>query len=176
MPETIVAVIASLALSSANIESLNSEARLLQFKSMLAAQHQMEMYLALVSHVQSINGLVIGGAENGVILDQADGSMLEPSLDFTEMMMEFDAKTYLPDDILAKVDRAAMSVSLETRAPFMDYRLIEAAWRLPLDMKFRKGVGKWCLRELLYRRVPHNIIERPKRGFNPIWILGCEMN
>ena len=153
-------------LSPDKFRRLNPEARLLQFRSLLAAQNQMEMYLALVSHIQSIDDLVIGGIEPEVILDQAKGSPLECCLDFTEVMKEFDAKTYLPDDILTKVDRAAMSVSLETRAPFMDHRLIEAAWRLPIDMKLRNGVGKWCLRELLYRRVPKKIIERPKRGFN----------
>ena len=82
-----------------------------------------------------------------------------------ERMMVLDAITYLPGDILCKVDRAAMAISLETRAPFLDHRVAEAAWRLPLHMKIRNGAGKWTLREILYKHVPKDLIERPKAGF-----------
>lgn len=131
-----------------------------------------ELYLGLVSHWDP-SEIVIGGQEPLTCLN--GGFLNLKGLDDIQKMMALDAITYLPDDILVKVDRAAMGVSLETRVPFLDHRIVEFAWRLPQNFKLREGVGKWALRQVLYRYVPNELIERPKMGFGvPIdsWLRG----
>jgi len=132
-----------------------------------------ELYLGLVSHWDDPASLVIGGAEPPVLLKGGTSAM--PGLNGIGRMMALDLLTYLPDDILTKVDRAAMSVSLETRIPFLDHRVVEFAWQLPQSMKLCQGVSKWALRQVLYKYVPPALIERPKMGFGvPIdsWLRG----
>ncbi len=131
------------------------------------------LYLGLVSHWDDPAALVIGGREP--VTAMRGGTRLPDGLDGVQRMMALDLIGYLPDDILAKVDRAAMHVSLETRVPFLDHRVVEFAWRLPQSMKVRDGSSKWALRQVLYRYVPPALIERPKMGFGvPVgdWLRG----
>ncbi len=140
--------------------------------ALLSAEQVDELYLKLVTHWEP-EGLVLKGQEPHTALR---GQPLALSgLDAVQRMMALDAITYLPGDILTKVDRAAMGVSLETRVPFLDHRVVEFAWRVPQAMKLHDGVGKWILRQVLYRHVPQAMIERPKMGFGvPIgdWLRG----
>lgn len=132
-----------------------------------------ELYLGMISPLRNPADWVIGGQEPPTHL-----TGLRPELDglgAVEQMMALDAISYLPDDILVKVDRAGMGVSLETRVPFLDHRLIEFAWSLPLEYKLRDGQTKWPLRQVLYRHVPRELVDRPKMGFSvPLhdWLRG----
>jgi asparagine synthase (glutamine-hydrolysing) len=130
---------------------------------LLALQDAHALYKNLVSQWKSPESVVLGGGLPVSLLDAGIDNI--PSLAFEEWMMLMDAQTYLPDDILVKMDRAAMSVSLETRVPLLDHRVVEFAARLPLHLKIRNGQGKWILRQILYQHVPREMIERPKTGF-----------
>ncbi|MGI9212649.1 MAG: asparagine synthase (glutamine-hydrolyzing) [Methylococcaceae bacterium] len=131
--------------------------------NMLPARSPVAMYHSLVSHWKLPTELVINGKEPPTLLDSGSPPREIKSLE--QYLMYLDVMTYLPDNILVKLDRAAMANSLETRVPFLDYRLYEFSQTLPLEMKIRDGQGKWILRELLYRYIPRNLIERPKTGF-----------
>jgi len=141
--------------------------------AVLGAQTPVELYQMLVSHWTPADNLVLGATEPPTVL--SDRSQQAHTDNFVHQMMALDLQTYLTDDILVKVDRAAMGVSLETRVPLLDHRLVEFAWTLPLDIKMRAGVGKWPLRQVLYKYVPKELIERSKMGFGvPIdtWLRG----
>lgn len=147
--------------------------KLHKLAEILAVKSPEEVYLGLVSHWKQPAAVVIDGVEPPTALTER---ACWPDLpDFESLMMYLDAVSYLPDDILVKVDRAAMGVSLEMRVPFLDHRVVKFAWSLPLHMKIRNGQGKWILRQLLYKYVPKDLIERPKMGFGvPIdsWLRG----
>lgn len=147
--------------------------KLHKLSEVLSVASPENMYHGLVSHWKFPSSIVVGGCEPiTVITDREQWANL---YDFTLRMMYLDLVTYLPDDILVKVDRAAMGVSLESRVPFLDHRVVEFAWRIPLSMKIRNGQGKWLLRQVLYKYVPQELIERPKTGFGiPIdaWLRG----
>ncbi|MHA7681458.1 asparagine synthase (glutamine-hydrolyzing) [Cupriavidus sp. PET2-C1] len=143
----------------------------------MAARSAEDLYRGMVSQWQDPASLVLGGGEPVTLLTKALPELAR--LTDVERMMALDMLTYLPDDILAKVDRAAMGVSLETRVPFLDHRVVEFAWQLPLECKLRREENgyttKWALRQVLYRHVPQALIERPKMGFGvPIdtWLRG----
>jgi len=131
------------------------------------------VYTSLVSQWNNAEALVTGAREPVTLMqDHASWSAAET---LEQRMMYLDGMTYLPDDILVKVDRAAMGVSLEGRMPFLDRHVAELAWRLPLSLKIRNNQGKWALRQVLYKHVPRALIERPKMGFGvPIdsWLRG----
>lgn len=148
-------------------DKLHKGARVLDSQSIDA------LYLRLASHWDAPAATVLGGHEPATLLSGA--GLGAAGLDSVQRMMVLDMLTYLPDDILAKVDRAAMSVSLETRVPLLDHRVVDFAWRLPQSMKLRDGQTKWALRQVLYRYVPRALIERPKMGFGvPVgaWLRG----
>lgn len=130
-----------------------------------------DLYLRLLSQWDEPPVLNVEGAAHGAIAAEPALAGLAPA----EWMMALDLLHYLPGDVLTKVDRAGMAASLEVRVPFLDHELARFAWSLPLHMKLRGGVGKWLLRQVLYRHVPAALVERPKMGFAvPIgpWLKG----
>jgi len=129
----------------------------------LAASGPEDAYLSLVSYWDDAESMVVGA---GPTASMSSRPSEWPALSgITEQMLWLDLVGYLPDDILTKLDRAAMAVSLETRVPFLDRSVFELAWRLPMTLKLHGGTTKWLLRQVLYRHVPAELVERPKMGF-----------
>lgn len=142
---------------------------------LLSATSPEALYLSLISYWNDAPGVVRGAVSRPA---SAARLHLEGQLsahDLTQWMMLFDTLTYLPDDILAKVDRATMGTSLEARVPFLDPRVFAFAWRVPSAFRVRHGQGKWILRQVLDRYVPRSLIDRPKMGFGVpigVWLRG----
>lgn len=140
---------------------------------MLEARSAEDVYLHLMSHWDDPASIVRGAEEPPAGLRSVRSS--NHSADLTRRMMLLDAVTYLPDDIMVKVDRASMAVSLESRAPFLDHNIFEFTAGLPLDFLIRNGQGKWILRQVLEKYVPKALFDRPKTGFGiPVhsWLRG----
>lgn len=148
-------------------DKMHKLARILDSKS------PQEIYHKLISHWYDHEQLVSQAKSSELLLKDLNQDLTGQS--FIESMMYIDSQRYLPNDILVKVDRAAMAVSLETRVPFLDHRVVEFAWSLPMDLKIRHGQNKWILRQVLQRHVPSELFNRPKMGFGvPIdqWLRG----
>jgi asparagine synthase (glutamine-hydrolysing) len=139
----------------------------------LSAKSSEALYRQLVSHWSDPTSLVKGASEPPTPL--SNGLHWGQLTDFSQRMIFLDTITYLPDDILAKVDRASMGVSLEARVPILDHRVVEFAWKIPREMKLVKGNSKALLKKVLYKYVPREMMDRPKKGFSvPIgdWLVG----
>jgi asparagine synthase (glutamine-hydrolysing) len=141
----------------------NPSSKVAKVAKVMGASGAEDAYLSLASYWDDAESMVIGA---GPTVSVASRPSEWPELDgITEQMLWLDLVGYLPDDILTKLDRAAMAVSLETRVPFLDRAVFDLAWRLPLSLKLRDGTTKWILRQVLHRHVPAELIERPKMGF-----------
>jgi len=147
--------------------------RALKLGELLSSRNTIAGYRHLNSAWTHPSQVVLSGSEPKTIFD--DSTSLPQKLNFVEQMMYLDMETYLPGDILTKIDRATMAVSLEGRIPFLDHRVAEFAWRLPLALKVRGVEGKRIVRQLVHRHVPRALMDRPKSGFGvPIeeWLRG----
>ena len=140
---------------------------------MLNTKNFSDIYYTLCSHWENPTKIVLNSEEPGTFLTKFKPNL--KYLNHQQQMMTLDLLTYLPDDILVKVDRAAMASSLETRVPFLDHKLIEHVFKIPHSLKYRNGNGKWILKRILNQYVPKSLTQRPKMGFEiPIgsWLRG----
>jgi len=154
-------------------QTRNPSIKVAKLARVLSATDAGHAYEVLTTHWDDAATMVLGAGAGEGTADVAASPVAGAGI--TEQMLWLDLVRYLPDDILAKVDRAAMAVSLETRVPFLDRSVLDLAWRLPLDAKLRGGRTKWLLRQVLERHVPAALVERPKMGFGlPIgsWLRG----
>ncbi|MCW8194223.1 asparagine synthase (glutamine-hydrolyzing) [Proteobacteria bacterium 005FR1] len=163
----------STVLRAAGAGTNNLGDNLYKFAEVATSSSPEDYYQRLASNWKSPGDLVIGGSEPRSLL--TDASQWPHVDSFEHFMMALDARTFMSEDVLVKVDRASMANSLETRTPMLDHRVVEFAWRLPRELKICDGKGKWILRQVLYRHVPKSLIERPKQGFSiPLntWLRG----
>ncbi len=147
--------------------------KLHRFADHLSAQDPAEIYLRALTMWPDPSAVVLNSHEHDSVSQAIRKFAGMP--DVREMAMLTDLTNYLPDDILTKVDRASMAIGLEARVPLLDHRVVEFAWRLPLHFKVRDGRTKWALRQVLYRHVPAELVERPKMGFGvpiDLWLRG----
>jgi asparagine synthase (glutamine-hydrolysing) len=147
--------------------------KLYKVASILPLNNEQTIYRELVSQWSSPGEIVRDAQEIKTVA--IENNLKNTVSNFTSRMQLMDMISYLPDDILVKLDRASMAVGLEARVPLLDHRIVEFALKLPIDMKQRNGKSKWLLRQLLHRYVPSEIVERPKMGFSiPIgdWLRG----
>jgi len=172
-PETLNFVLAPFKKLLFNGPSVNIGDKAHKGAGVLTSRNVDELYKRLVSRWNDPSKIVLKGSEpSSVLTDPGRKPNCENAI---ERMMAMDMLSYMVDDILVKVDRAAMGISLETRVPFLDHNVVELAWKLPLQYKLRNGTSKWALREILYKYVPKDLIERPKMGFGvPLneWLRG----
>ena len=153
--------------------SIRTIAKFQRFQTILGCESAEGLYYQRLSQWQCPEMVVRGGKEP--VTAVSDSHQWPGGSRFESRMMAIDALTYLPDDILVKVDRAAMGVSLETRAPFLDHRVVEFAYSLPQSLKIRGTESKWILRQVLRKYVPDTFVNRSKKGFSvPIgeWLRG----
>jgi asparagine synthase (glutamine-hydrolysing) len=174
-PHTWTAVLGATALLlPTQLRQPNAGHKLHRLAEALGVEGLRALYQMLVSHWTTPASIVLGSAEPGAEFDQDGNTRADPRAP-VQWMMDRDLVTYLPDDILVKVDRAAMAVSLETRVPYLDHRVVDFASKLPLTFKVQGNSNKRVLREILYRYIPRRLFERPKMGFGvPIdsWLRG----
>lgn len=157
------------ALLPTRLSQSNLPHKMEKISRILKASSEEEFYQSLVKQDSEINKLLTFPPPRSLSLPTLEG------LSFVENMQYWDIKTYLPDDILAKVDRASMAVGLEARVPLLDHRLVDFSWSLPQNLKIRGGETKWILRQLLYKKIPPHLFSGPKKGFAiPIgeWLRG----
>jgi len=171
-PDSLLKFFALVASTTTSAGDLSTD-RIRKLGAMLSSPTAEALYRALLSHWHEPSNVVIGAQEPDHFLARLGDWRVSEQL--VDNMCLADLSSYLPDDILTKVDRCSMAVSLEARVPILDHRVVEFASRLPLPMKIRDGRSKWVLRQVLYRYVPPQLIDRPKMGFGvPIddWLRG----
>ncbi len=169
MPSALRGPTAQLARGIGGVTPGSASRQLKKLAALLGAPHAGAFYQQFVSYWKDPASLVVGATVPPTAFD------VDRDMSLLDQMTLLDSITYLPDDILVKVDRAAMAVSLETRVPMLDHRVFEFARRLPEQYKLRRGQGKWILRQLLYKHVPQSMVDRPKKGFGVplgVWLRG----